>query len=301
MSRSYWRVSPAFWSDEKVTGAEGGEPWGDDTKMLALYLLTCEHRNVAGLFRLPKGYITEDLGWTPERLAEPFAELLRDGFMEYDGRARLCLIVNALDYQSPENDNQAKATLKLLDELPESRLFARLFEQAKRFAKPFAEALQERFPERYGKPTTTTTAISTATKSAREAREDDDCKGAGEGEREAIAADLVEWCRDSIQGWTPDPGDYRWMEKLLDTYSESQIRMVARSVAEEAERKKLSSARNYLFAALKKTVVGAAPKQELKKERELVAIGALLPKEVKQPDPVDDFAGIDFGEEAVVG
>jgi len=151
MSRTYWRVSPAFWTDEKVTGA-CGKPWGDDTRLLALYLLTCKHRSLEGLFLLPRGYISEDLGWSLQRLAKPFAELLRDGFIEYDEKTKVCLLVNALDYQQPENPNQCKAAIKLLDVLPDSALFARLFQQAERFAKPFAELLRERFPERYGKP-----------------------------------------------------------------------------------------------------------------------------------------------------
>lgn len=163
MSRTYWRVSPAFWSDEKVSGCGDYPGWSDDAKILALYLLTCEHRNVAGLFRVPKGYICDDLGWERERLAKPLGELLRDGFIEYDEKARLCLIVNTLEYQAPENENQIKATIKALAELPDSSLFARLFEQAERFAKPFAERLRERLGERIGKPTATAITTATAT------------------------------------------------------------------------------------------------------------------------------------------
>ena len=151
MSRTYWGISPAFWSDEKVTGADdGGEPWSDDAKLLALYLLSCKHRTLEGLFRLPKGYIVEDLGWLPEQLAQPFAELLDHGFIEYDERARLCLLVNALDYGSPQNPNQMTSAIRLLADLPESALFARLLEQAELFCKPFAERLREGLPERYG-------------------------------------------------------------------------------------------------------------------------------------------------------
>lgn len=156
MARTYWRVSPAFWGDEKVTG------WSDDAKVLALYLLTCEHRTVEGLFRLPKGYIIEDLGWDAERLGKPFGELLRDGFIEYDEKARMCLIVNALEYQSPENPNQVKAAIRFLADLPESVLFARLLERAERLCQPFAEGLRkglpERFGEGFGKPPTPTPA-----------------------------------------------------------------------------------------------------------------------------------------------
>lgn len=144
MSRSYWRVTPAFWGDEKVAG------WNDDTRLLALYLLTCEHRTLEGLFRLPRGYIMADLGWSEERLAEPFAQLLREGFIEYDETVRVCLIVNALAYQSPENPNQVLAAMKVLEPLPDTCLFSRLLSQAQRFCKPLAERLAERFPERLG-------------------------------------------------------------------------------------------------------------------------------------------------------
>lgn len=162
MARTYWRVSPAFWGDEKVKGHEEDPEsgWSDDAKLLALYLLTCEHRTCEGLYRLPKGYIMEDLGWTSERLAEPFQELLAEGFIKYDGRARVVLICNALDYQAPENPNQEKAAIKLLSDLPETSLFEAFLSLAERYAQPFAQRLLERLPERfpermgqgYGKP-----------------------------------------------------------------------------------------------------------------------------------------------------
>jgi len=156
MSRSYWRIAPAFWGDEKVA------TWNDDTRLLALYLLTCEHRTLEGLFRLPMGYIQADLGWSAERLAEPFAQLLRDGFIEYDATVRVCLVVNALSYQSPENPNQVAAGLKVLEELPETCLFARLFEQAQRCSQRFAEGLAQRFPERLGQPPAPALALALA-------------------------------------------------------------------------------------------------------------------------------------------
>ena len=38
----------------------------DDARLLALYLLTGQHTNMIGCFRLPDGYVSEDLAWTPE-------------------------------------------------------------------------------------------------------------------------------------------------------------------------------------------------------------------------------------------
>lgn len=144
MARTYWRVSPAFWSDEKVS------KWSDDAKLLGLYILTCDHRTLEGLFRLPKGYIQEDLGWSAERLAQPFAQLLLDGFIEYDEANRICLIVHALEYQQPENPNQVTSAVKIIEELPETPLFARIYAQSELLCERLAERLRKRFPERLG-------------------------------------------------------------------------------------------------------------------------------------------------------
>lgn len=150
--RVYWRVSPLFWTDEKVTGTDGTPPWSDDTKLLALYLLTGPHRNLEGLFRLPLAYIAADLGWDMERLREPFRVLLDERFIEYDNKACMVLIVNALDYQSPDNDNHAIAGVKKLAELPPSPLFARLLQLADLYSVPLARQLRERLPERFRQP-----------------------------------------------------------------------------------------------------------------------------------------------------
>jgi hypothetical protein len=72
---TYYRVSPRIWRHRE---------WSDETKLLACYLLTCKHRTIEGLYLLPQHYITGDLKWSPERLAEPFAQLLSDDFIRYD-------------------------------------------------------------------------------------------------------------------------------------------------------------------------------------------------------------------------
>lgn len=143
MSRTYWRVAPAFWGDEKVSS------WDDDTKMLALYLLTCEHRAAEGLFRLPLGYILTDIGWVSERLRNPFETLLRDGFMEYDNRCSVVFITNALAYQAPENPNQVKGAIARVEELPETPLLQRLYERSLDLCPTLAESLSKRFGKRF--------------------------------------------------------------------------------------------------------------------------------------------------------
>ena len=146
----YHKVSPRFWTDEKVLR------WNDDEKMLALYLLTCPHRTTEGLFRLPKLYMAADLGWSAERLEKPFAKLIGDGFMKYDEAVSIVLLCNALKYQKPENPNQRKGALSKLEELPATPLLWDLVELAEQYAPAFAEELIKHFgkalPEGLGKP-----------------------------------------------------------------------------------------------------------------------------------------------------
>jgi hypothetical protein len=144
---SYYRVYVRFWSDPDI------EHCSDDAKLLALYLMTGPHRRLEGLFRLPKAYICGDLGWTSERLAEPFRELLAErsgkpGFIAYDEQAQVVLLRNALKYQAPENTNQVTACLRQLEDLPDTPLTS----EFRRLAERYCKRLAERLPEGFGQP-----------------------------------------------------------------------------------------------------------------------------------------------------
>lgn len=146
MTGRYTKIRAKFWSDEKV------KKWDDDTKLLALYLLTSPHKNLLGLFVLNKLYICADLGWDTKRLGKPFAKLLQDGFIKYDEESELLLLVNFMKHNPLENGNQVKAAISLLRELPKSPLWQDLKQLLEPFAKPFAEPLLERL----GNPVTVT-------------------------------------------------------------------------------------------------------------------------------------------------
>lgn len=144
--RLYWRVSPAFWGDEKV------KLWSDDMRVLALYLLTCPHRTAEGLFRLPIGYALTDLGWTEKRFRNGFEALSDAGFVQYDEPAGVCLIMNALEYQAPENPKQRLGAVRRIEELPETTLLQALYQRALVLAPEFAETLSKRFRNRFETP-----------------------------------------------------------------------------------------------------------------------------------------------------
>lgn len=146
----YSRVMSRFWGDEKVL------VWDDDMKLLALYILTCPHGNMLGCFRLPKLYICEDLRWDAKRLDKPFAKLLEEEFMKYDEEARSILIKNYLIHNPIENENQAKAAVKKLKELPKSQLLSDLKLFIERLDKPFLELLAKQI----GEPVTVSVTVT---------------------------------------------------------------------------------------------------------------------------------------------
>lgn len=97
--RDYGKVHTSFWI------SDGMRRVSDDAGLLALYLLTGQHTNMIGCFRLPDGYVSEDLARTPERVSKGFDELSANGFATRDSSSKWVLIRNFLTRNSVENPN----------------------------------------------------------------------------------------------------------------------------------------------------------------------------------------------------
>lgn len=87
--------------------------------MLALYLMTAPHSTIAGVFRLPDGYICEDLGWTSGRVTKGLSELFAKGFANRCETSKWVWIRKHLAWNPPENPNQRKAAKKLALQIPD--------------------------------------------------------------------------------------------------------------------------------------------------------------------------------------
>lgn len=111
--RDYGKVTCEFWS------IADRDNMSDDGKLLALYLQTCVHSTIAGVFRLPDGYAAEDLRWEPERVREGFRELLSKGFANRCETTKWVWVAKHLEWNRPENPNQLKAVLKVVATVPE--------------------------------------------------------------------------------------------------------------------------------------------------------------------------------------
>jgi hypothetical protein len=110
--RDYGRVYASFWTSESTRSLS------DDGRMLALYLLSGPHGTITGVCRLPDGYVSEDLGWTSQRVSKGFAELLSKGFANRCETTKWVWIRKFLDWNRPENPNQWKAAIKIANQVP---------------------------------------------------------------------------------------------------------------------------------------------------------------------------------------
>ena len=110
--RDYGRVHVSFWSSETIRSMS------EDGRVLALYLLTSPHATLAGIFRLPDGYVCEDLQWTPERVSIAFSETLSKRFANSCETTKWGWVTKHLEWNPPENPNQRKAAAKLASQIP---------------------------------------------------------------------------------------------------------------------------------------------------------------------------------------
>jgi hypothetical protein len=104
--RDYGKVHTSFWTSETTRSLS------EDGRALALYLLTSPHSTIAGVFRLPDGYVCEDMQWAPERVAEGFRNLELKGFANRCETSKWVWIRKFIEWNPPENPNQRKGAIK---------------------------------------------------------------------------------------------------------------------------------------------------------------------------------------------
>lgn len=110
---SYGKLHQQFWTDPKIRGLS------IEGKLLATYLISSPHRNLIGCYRLPIGYICDDLEWTPDRVAVVLTELAAGErpfiVRDKDGWTH---IVNSLKYDGINGPNHFKSAAKLIEIVP---------------------------------------------------------------------------------------------------------------------------------------------------------------------------------------
>jgi hypothetical protein len=111
--REYGKVYTAFWSDPTIRSMS------EDARVLALYLLTCQHGNSIGLFRLPNAYAADDLQWTTERVSKGFLDLIESKFLVRETTSNWLVIPKYTKWNGFENPKVAIGAMKILEAAPD--------------------------------------------------------------------------------------------------------------------------------------------------------------------------------------
>jgi hypothetical protein len=112
--REYGKVSTSLWQSKKFRSLDGN----DDAKMFYLYLHTCPHVNSIGCFRLPKGYVYEDLGWEFDRIDRAIEALCKALLIGWNQQERVVLITDFLAHSPITNMKHAAGAVKIALSLP---------------------------------------------------------------------------------------------------------------------------------------------------------------------------------------
>jgi hypothetical protein len=137
---NHYRVSPKFHLWARRRGLS------DSETRLAFYLLTCEHRNLEGLYRLPKPYMAADLNWALEKVGENLAAVLATGLAMYDEDAEMVLIPKALKHQSPSSPLQIRGAIAQLQRIPRTSLWHAFVTACATHCPKLAEAVEKEWP-----------------------------------------------------------------------------------------------------------------------------------------------------------
>jgi hypothetical protein len=141
--RDYGKIFTSFWTSQTTRALS------EDGRTLALYLLSSPHSNIIGVFRVPDGYVAEDLQWSSERVSKAFDNLSQNGWATRNKETGWVVICHYLKWNPVENPNQVKSALKQLDATPnsvsEKSLIARtIMSSCERFPKKLIHEIANR-------------------------------------------------------------------------------------------------------------------------------------------------------------
>ncbi len=135
MSSYYGIVFPEFWTGP--TGRAIREDGGKDGQVLALYLMSCRHATMIGLYRLLQADIRHETGLGEKGMVRGFDVLASLQFADYDLRTEHVWVREmakfrlGLQKKSPleSSDNRIKAVQNLYDKLPENPFLSPFFDR----------------------------------------------------------------------------------------------------------------------------------------------------------------------------
>ncbi len=128
--RDYAKVSPQFWIGQTGRVIKS---LGIESQLLALYLMTCPHATMLGVYYLPIALIAHETGIPFEEASKSLQSLCEVGFCTYDQTMEYVWVHEMASYQIGDalkpNDNRIKAIQENYDALPTLSFLSMFFEK----------------------------------------------------------------------------------------------------------------------------------------------------------------------------
>src|SRR5262249_2777658 len=130
--RDYSKISPQFW-----ISSQGREirKLGLEAQHIALYLMTCPHSTMIGIYYLPLTFIVHETGIPFEGALKAIQNLNDIGFCHYDFEMEYVWVVDMayeqVGGQLKENDNRVKGINDDYRSLPNLSFLSEFFERYK--------------------------------------------------------------------------------------------------------------------------------------------------------------------------
>lgn len=131
--RDYGVVSPKFWIGETGKALRGNA----EAQLVALYLMTCPHANMIGVFHCPLIYISHETGISFEGASKALTSLSEAQFCTYDASTETVFVHRMAAYQVGESlkaeDNRVKSVTKEWQNIGPAQLqqaFAAIYSEA---------------------------------------------------------------------------------------------------------------------------------------------------------------------------
>lgn len=128
--RDYGKVSPQFWIGE--TGKKLREA-GPEAQVVALYLTTCPHSNMIGLYYLPVMYMAHETGLGMEGAYKGLQRAIEAGFCSYDEASEVVFVHEMAKFQIADalkpTDKRCKGIQNEYDSVPENPFLSMFYEK----------------------------------------------------------------------------------------------------------------------------------------------------------------------------
>lgn len=127
----YRKISPQFWAGSKTGRAI--RKAGAEAVVVAMYLMTCQHSNMLGIYHLPLMYMAYDTGLGIEGASKGLQSCIEAGLCSFDEASEVVWVHEMALYQVGESlkaaDKRCSGIQREYDGLPECAFLGLFFER----------------------------------------------------------------------------------------------------------------------------------------------------------------------------